>query len=150
MFAYSPRKESILYNPKGDNFNDYRFGIAATHEFGHRIDDMFKFTNSNETLTSAINAAAQIMEKKRSQFIDYSWENDEDGFISDIFSAIDKSDIFMAGHSSVYWQRPGNREAEIYANLFSLEAIGDKKKIQYLRENFPEIMKEYDKIEFEV
>ena len=90
------------------------------------------------------------MEKKRSQFIDYSWENDEDGFISDIFSAIDKSDIFMAGHSSVYWQRPGNREAEIYANLFSLEAIGDKKKIQYLRENFPEIMKEYDKIEFEV
>ena len=150
VFAYSPRKESILYNPKGDNFNDYRFGIAATHEFGHRIDDMFKFTNSNETLTSAINAAAQIMEKKRSQFIDYSWENDEDGFISDIFSAIDKSDIFMAGHSSVYWQRPGNREAEIYANLFSLEAIGDKKKIQYLRENFPEIMKEYDKIEFEV
>ncbi|MGI5905787.1 MAG: minor capsid protein [Candidatus Pararuminococcus gallinarum] len=150
VFAYSPRKESILYNPKADNFNDYRFEIVATHEFGHRIDDMFKFTNNNETLTSAINVAAQIMEKKRSQFIDYSWENDEDGFISDIFSAIDKSDIFMAGHPPVYWQKPGNREAEIYANLFSLEAVGDKKKIQYLRENFPEIMQEYDKIEFEV
>ena len=150
VFAYSPRKESILYNPKEDNFNDYRFGIVATHELGHRIDDMFQFTKGNKDLSNAIKAAEKVMEQKRGQFVDYSWDNDEDGFISDIFSAIDKSDIYYAGHRKEYWQRPGIREAEIYANLFSLEAVGDKKKIQYLQENFPEIMKEYDKIEFEV
>lgn len=150
VFVYSPRKESILYNPKGDNFNDYRFGIVATHELGHRIDDMFQFTKGNMDLSNAIKAAEKVMEQKRSRFVDYSWENDEVGFISDIFSAIDKSDIYYAGHDSDYWNIAGIREAEIYANLFSLEAVNDKEKLKYLRENFPEIMREYTKMEFEV
>lgn len=150
VFAYSPRKESILYNPKGDNFNDYRFGIVTTHELGHRIDNMFQFTKGNKDLSNAIKAAKKVMEQKRGQFVDYSWDNDGDGFISDIFSAIDKSDIYYAGHDSDYWNIAGIREAEIYANLFSLDVVNDSEKLKYLRENFPEILQEYDKMKFEV
>lgn len=150
VFAYSPKQEAILYNPKSENFNELKFGTAATHELGHRIDDMFKFTENNETLTAAVDAAARMIEKKRGQFVDYSWKNDEEGFLSDILSAIDMSDLYLAGHPPNYWQRPGIREAEIYANLFSLETGGDKKTLRYLRENFPEIMQEYDKMKFEV
>ena len=150
VFAYSSKQEAILYNPKGDNFNDYRFVISASHELGHRVDDMLKFTKGNKTLSSAVNTAAKTMEEKRWKFVDYSWENDEDGFISDIFSAVDMSDIYAAGHKKEYWQKPGIREAEIYANLFGLEVVNDVKKLQYLRKHFPEIMQEYDKMEFEV
>lgn len=150
VFAYSSKQESILYNPKGDNFNDYRFVISASHELGHRVDDMFKFSKGNETFSAAVAAAAQTIEKERNRFVSYSWESDEDGFISDIFSAIDMSDMYYASHDIEYWRRPGIREAEIYANLFGLEAVNDVKKLQYLRKYFPEIMQEYDKMNFEV
>lgn len=150
VFAYFPKKEAIAYNPREEIFAESKFGIAITHELGHRIDDLFQFTENNAALREAVDVAARTIENNRSKFVDYSWENDEDGFLSDIFSAIDMSDIYAAGHKEGYWQRPGIREAEIYANLFSLEAVGDQKKLQYLREHFPEIMQEYDKMEFEV
>lgn len=150
VFAYSHKQESILYNPNDKQFNDLKFGIATTHELGHRVDDMFKFTANNKALSAAIDTAAKKMEDDRSKFVAYSWENDKDGFLSDIFSAIDKSDVYTVGHPTNYWQKPGKRESEIYANLFSLEAVNDEKKLKFLRENFPEIMQEYDKMEFEV
>ena len=150
VFAYSRKEESILYNPNAKRFNDSKFGIATTHELGHRVDDMFRFTKNNKALTDAVNKAAQTIAKDRGKFIEYSEKNDEDGFISDIFSAIDKSDVYALGHAKEYWQKPGKRESEIYANLFSLEAVNDEKKLKFLRENFPEIMQEYDKMEFEV
>lgn len=150
VFAYFPKKEAIAYNPRGENFAESKFGIAITHELGHRVDDMFQFTENNVALREAVDVAARTIENNRSKFVDYSWENDEDGFLSDIFSAVDQSDIFIAGHPPNYWEIPGNREAEIYANLFSLEAMNDQKKLGYLRKNFPEIMQEYDKMGFEV
>lgn len=149
-FAYSPKREAVEYNPDNERFWDAVFGDAATHELGHRIDDIFRFTGGNEALSQAISIAQKTIQANRDEFLDYSWGKDKSGFISDIFSAIDGLNIYAAGHSSEYWKVPGHREAEIYANLFSLEAIGDKEKLQYLRKHFPEILKEYDKMRFEV
>lgn len=143
-------QEALLYNPEFEGFERYKFGNMVTHELGHRVDDMFALTKENMRFRKAIDIAADTLEKDRDRFVSYSWENDEDGFISDIFSAVDQSDIFIAGHPPNYWEIPGNREAEIYANLFSLEAMNDQKKLGYLRKNFPEIMQEYDKMGFEV
>ncbi len=137
-----------MYNPSTKNFASYNFGNVLTHELGHRIDDMFGFTAENSELTAAVKSAKKKMRESFDEFVKYSWGNDDDGFISDIFSAIDGTDSFSSGHKPEYWQIPGRCEAEIFANLFGLEAIGDTEKLNYLRKHFPEIMEIYDNLDW--
>ena len=150
VFAYRHSDEAVLYNTRSGRFGDFSFNTAATHELAHRIDDMFGLTMNNDGFAAAILKSEHAMQKSMSKFIDYSWDEDEEGFISDIFSAISKSGGFAAGHDAEYWEVKGNREKEVYANIFSLETKKDVKKLKFLQENFPEIMDEYHRIEFEV
>ena len=39
-------------------------------------------------------------------------------------------------------------EKEIFANLFSLEAVGDMEKISFLKRCFPDLMKTFDGLDF--
>ena len=72
-------------------------------------------------------------------------ENDEDGFLSDILSALCEDDIeFRMYHEKEYWNRAGNKEMEIFANLFSLECFRDEEKLKFLRKYFPEVVQAYD------
>ena len=76
---------------------------------------------------------------------------DSEGFISDIFSAIcDGKDKFSANHPPEYWAKPGNKEREIFANLFSLETFRDTKKWTFLEKNFPALIRAYLNIKFEL
>ena len=53
-------------------------------------------------------------------------------------------------HPSKYWETPGNCEREIFANIFSLEAIGDTEKLAFLDRNFPDLMEAYRNLDFSV
>jgi len=150
VFGYRHSDESVLYNTKGEEFNNYPFIPSLSHELAHRIDDMFKITANNIELTQAIHKAEKKAEMLQDKLVEYSWENDKYGHISDIFSAITKTDGFMAGHDVEYWNTTGRREAEIYANLFSLEALGCKKELEYIKTCFPEIVNAYMSVDLEV
>jgi len=143
LFGYSPKRECILYNPDLPDFAALNMKNTFTHELAHRIDAMFQATTNNEALSAAIVKAEEKLKPSMQQYVDYSLASDRDGFISDIFSAIGKVNEFAAGHGEAYWSKPGKREKEIFANLFSLEAVGDTEKLTFLNQHFPEIMKVY-------
>jgi len=47
-------------------------------------------------------------------------------------------------HDKAYWLKLGNKEKEIFANLFSLEAFGQKEQLALLQNDFPDIMAVYN------
>ena len=44
----------------------------------------------------------------------------------------------------------GNKEKEAFADIFVLESIGDKEKLEYLKTNFPGLMEAYNKLSYYV
>lgn len=155
VLAYSPRTESIVYNPSHENFNELFNNYTITHELGHRIDHMFGLTADNKALSKAIADAKEIIERNRMLFSDYSFDNDKYvGVISDVFSAIDKNrdpeSYYSHYHDFDYWQKAGYAEAEVFANIFTLECSNAQRDLEFLKEYFPEIMEEYEKFKLEV
>jgi len=147
-FGYLLEQDKVLYDPTRSDFWDIDFTVANTHELAHRIDGFFAQSVDCRDFSTAIANANKTIEANPKRFIDYSRENDEHGFLSDIFSAISNGKYrFAAGHNAEYWVEPGNKEREIFANLFSLEAFQDTQKLKYFRENFAEIFDAYEKIE---
>lgn len=81
------------------------------------------------------------------EHVKYCREKDQDGLLSDIISALSGDEYELPfGHSGEYWQIPGKREKEVFANLFALDALQDMEKLQYLREHFPELMQVYEEM----
>lgn len=147
-FGYSNKQDKVLYDPTRSDFWDMDFITANTHELAHRIDGFFAQSVDCKDFSAAIANANKTIEANPKQFIDYCRKNDEQGFLSDIFSAISNGKYrFAAGHDAGYWTESGNKEREIFANLFSLEAFRDTQKLKYFRENFAEIFDAYEKIE---
>jgi len=145
IFAYDPNADVLLFNPEHPMFPVYDFCVVNTHELGHRIDHtMFIESWGNETFSNAIIEARKIMDINPQKFLDFA-KSDTSGFMSDIFSAICEDDYrFDMYHEKRYWQVPGNREKEIFANLFSLESSGDKEDLMLLKDNFPQILDAYN------
>ncbi len=148
-FGYSPGKDKVLYDTTRSDFWDIDFTAANTHELAHRIDSFFARSVDSMDFSTAIANARGIIEANPQKFIDYCRVNDEQGFLSDIFSAIsDGKYRFFAGHDAEYWAEAGNKEREIFANLFSLEAFRDAEKLQFFRANFAELLKAFERLEY--
>ena len=117
-----------------------------THEISHRIDAQFVRSWEDGGFGKAIENAKEIFAKAPQKYLQYCDENDDEGFLSDIFSAVCEDDHrFKFWHEKEYWKQEGNKEKEIFANLFSLEAFGDGAKLGFLEENYPEILEAYRK-----
>jgi hypothetical protein len=148
-FGYSHKRDKVLFDPTQSDFWSMDFTTANTHELAHRIDMFFAQSADSIDFSNAITNAKKIIEDNPLIFMEYSKNNDEQGYISDIFSAItDDKYPFMAGHDAEYWAEAGNKEREIFANLFSLEAFQDTGKIEFLRTNFTELFKAFDNIDY--
>ena len=92
-----------------------------------------------------------IIEANPTSFLEFCSETDMDGFLSDIMSAICEDEYrFEFYHESKYWKQKGNKEKEIFANLFSLECLEDEHKLNFLKKEFPELMEVYKNLEFSV
>ena len=77
-------------------------------------------------------------------FLDYVERNDNEGFLSDILSALcEDTKRFPIYHEREYWREKGKKEAEVFANIFSLEAINDMEKLTFMEKNFPRIIDAY-------
>ncbi|MDD3230335.1 MAG: hypothetical protein PHE09_14120 [Oscillospiraceae bacterium] len=149
VFGYSENSDRIYFDPSQIRFWEYAFTEVNTHELAHRIDYHFVHASDDEMLKNAIQRAKDILDKDPYKFIKYSFENDQQGFLSDILSAIsDGKYDFSAGHATEYWAKAGNRESEVFANLFSLEAFDDQDSLDYMHRVFPELLKAYDDLEY--
>lgn len=149
-FGYSAKADAIVYDTSHPQFWDLDYTVTATHELSHRIDSMFVRSWENAKFVTAVQKAKQNIIGQEERLKRYCWKNDEDGFLSDIIGAVSEAEIELPfKHSKEYWVIPGNKEKEIFANLFSLEAFNDLKKRRLLEEDFPELIKAYQNLEFE-
>lgn len=148
-FGYSASNDMIYYDPDHPSFWRMDFTAANTHELAHRIDTFFANSHNDSAFCDAIAKARKTYDANPSLFIRYSNQKDDQGFISDIFSALSDGDIrLLAGHSAEYWSRPGSKEKETFANLFSLEAFRDDEKMDFIRTNFPELFSAYQQLQY--
>ena len=141
-FGYLEKHDTVYYDEGNPYFWDFELIPANTHELSHRIDAMFVASWENQAFSEAIQKAKTIIDTDSEKFTSFC-RNDQEGFLSDICDAICESDFkFPAYHGKEYWAGTGSagrKEKEIFANLFSLEAFGDQKKLDFFKTNFPEI-----------
>ena len=150
-FGYSPSRDKVLYDTTRSDFWDVDFTTANTHELAHRIDSFFVHADKNLAFSEAIQNAQSAIVAEPKKFQHYCEQNDKYGFLSDICSALSNGKYnFPAGHPAEYWGKAGTKEKEIFANLFSLETFGDRDKLDFLRDNFPDVFKVYQKMDYEV
>lgn len=143
-FAYDMENDEFLYNPKHPAFYFCDFRVAATHEFGHRVDNFFIQSWAQKDFQEAIKSANEALGKCPELFIDFCRKHDEKGCLSDILSAVCKGKYsFPAEHDQAYLSEPGNCEMEIFANLFTLETLEENFALELLMKCFPDLMKSF-------
>lgn len=148
IFAYDGSMDEILYNPNNSKFYKYDFRIVETHELAHKTDKYFVRSPRQPDFVSAVQNSRAILDANPNFFIQYCSENDRDGSLSDVFSALCSGEYeFSLGHPPAYWT-PDLQVMECFANIFTLEAIADTKKIQFLEEHFPDLIAAYRRLEF--
>lgn len=150
-FRYDTKRDRVVYNPRYDNFDDYSYPQAVTHELSHRIDALDYHSEKNAKFSKAIDDAYPVAMRNAERLSEYSASKDGDGFVSDIISALSNGEVeTMAYHSTKYWSKQGTKEKEIFANLFSMGVFDQKKHIDLINEIFPEVYEAYNEIRKDV
>lgn len=139
-FGYSPSKDAFYYDISRKSFHDIDLSIVTTHELSHRIDKLFLNVENDTNFVEKVKGAKQTIDSDPKKFQQFCIDNDKEGFLSDICSAVSESKYeFPQEHSEEYWKREGIKESEIFANFYSLVAFKDTQKLDFLRENLPEV-----------
>lgn len=146
-FGYSPSRDTIFYDSTKKSFMDLDFRIVNTHELSHRVDAAFIHSWESSAFQVAITDAKSVIDLEPSKYVEFCEKYDHDGFLSDILDAICESDYrFEYSHYKDYWEKPGNKQKEIFANLFSLESFNDINKLSFIRENFGRVYDSYQEL----
>ncbi len=143
VLGYNPLDEKIYYNPNHPWFGHYDFHTSVTHELSHMIDSILIHSANDEQFTNAINKAKKTVLDKLDYFYEQA-EKESNGFLSDIMSGITEDKYDFSGHNKEYWQYPGSKEREVFANLYAMETLKSKDKecetaLKVFKDNFPEI-----------
>lgn len=139
-FGYSPSLDAFCYDTSRKSFHDIDLSVVTTHELAHRIDSHFVNAAENEEFRQKVSDSKQLIDADPERFQKFCIENDEEGFLSDICSAVCEGDYeFEYGHLPSSWKQEGVKEREIFANYYSLVAFKDNQKLDFLKDNLPEI-----------
>ncbi len=139
-FGYSPSLDAFCYDTSRKSFHDIDLSVVTTHELAHRIDSHFVNAAENEEFRQKVSDSKQLIDSDPERFQKFCIENDEEGFLSDICSAVCEGDYeFEYGHLPSSWKQEGVKEREIFANYYSLVAFKDNQKLDFLKDNLPEI-----------
>ena len=151
---YDPRAEKIRMEKNMDNAE---YGEVFTHEYGHFVDhqkgdvsNSFDFRNAMQQDLSQFDRSTTGGQQSFNEMMDDLMQSDAayDRAISDNMSSFFKNDpdiidsfnengIACYGHSNDYWSVPGNREAEVYANCFSMAAQDNGVSCAFMEKYFP-------------
>lgn len=143
-FGYSAKSDAMVYNPSSTQLSNMDFAVSMTHELAHRVDEFFTRSWEGEGFSQAIGAGKEIIAQNPQEFTDYAEQNDKDGPLSDILAAISEEKYdFPFHHDAAYWAQDGNKEKEIFANLYTLETLQDTEKLHWFQSKFPDIWSAY-------
>ena len=148
-FGYAPNADKIVYNPIHPAINNFDFNVSNTHELSHRIDNLMINSKERDYFVEAIKNESIISDEKIMRIQKYIDGNDErySPYLSDIISALSDNKVdSMYTHSNQYWSVIGNKEQEIFANLFSIESFGDAISLGYIKAEFPSLYHNYQKL----
>ena len=148
--GYSPRRDAIVYNDSIDDFWGYNMEEVITHELAHRADCLLFHSTKDRLFSKAIIDAEKVLRKSdqlEAILAKYTAEM-KNYCLSDIFSALlgEWHNLLPAGHSDKYWSIPGNREKEIFAELFTLQSLNNHSALRVIENEFPEVYSVYLKI----
>lgn len=147
VMGYSVKNDAVYYNPENPELAHFDFSVANTHELAHRVDHMFFRSADSPGFSGAIDKCMAVVDASPDKFTEFCATHDSDGLLSDIVDAMCESKYQLpAYHGAEYWARQGKKNEEIFANLFSLHALGDAQKLKFLQENFPELMAQFVKL----
>lgn len=145
--AYSPRLDAVVYNDSFEDFWSYDLEEVITHELAHRADRLLFHSVDNEKFSNAISAASEKMlePNQLDAFLSKYAAEIKDPCFSDIVSAlfVKRHPLIPAGHSEKYWSVPGNKEREIFAELFTLQSLRNHRALQIIENDFPELYRTY-------
>lgn len=143
--------------------DDSEYSEVFSHEYGHFVDDKKGNVSNTEAfrsaLTTDLKAYDRTTEAGKAHFremLDALMSSDAayDRAVSDNLSACFRNDeeimkrYFNEGvdyyrHKNDYWAIAGNREAELYANLFSMMAQRNEDSCNFMEWYFPNIWKQF-------
>lgn len=151
---YNLRDRVIRMDPA---LKDDEYAEIFSHEYGHLVDHNLDRPSNTREFRDTMNK--DLAQYDRST--DGGSENFEhmldallhsevayDRAVSDILSALFKNDpeirkrfdneaIVYYGHANEYWDCPGARESEVFANIFSLAAQGNTESCEFIKTYFP-------------
>ncbi len=147
------------------NMDNAEYSEVFSHEYGHFVDnkkgdvsDTYEFRDAMAKDLEQFDRSTEVGKQNFDNMMDDLMGSDAayDRAISDNMSAYFKNDpeiiqrywdegIDYYQHDNNYWLMPGNREAEIYANSFSMSAQDNKASCEFMQKHFPNTWEEFKK-----
>ena len=147
------------------NMDNAEYSEVFSHEYGHFVDnkkgdvsDTYEFRDAMAKDLEQYDRSTEVGKQNFDNMMDDLMSSDAayDRAISDNMSAYFKNDpeiiqrywdegIDYYQHDNNYWSMPGNREAEIYANSFSMSAQDNKASCEFMQKHFPNTWEEFKK-----
>lgn len=148
---YSPSKEKIVMRRSAGP-------DVFAHEFGHGIDykALDRFSGGEEFVAAFNDDLQELLDVKtgallekgsrlKKDLIDKGW-NDLPA-VSDMFSGLTLGTIEGRwGHPMSYWMTNGKREAEVFADLFTIKASGEAALWNELADYVPRLCKAIESV----
>ena len=134
-FQYSSGDDVIYYNPKAPCIELYDLNYVQAHELTHRMDMLEYESYNNPKFLDAVTACRKKVLENQQRI--QSWFQDggkyeNDFAISDIISALSLNEIKVpVGHKNSYWDDDANVALEIFANISSIDVMGNASKIEF-------------------
>lgn len=139
------------------NLDDDEYAEVFTHEYGHFVDDMLGRPSDTMEFRNAMNKdLAQYDPHTNNGMENFERMMDDlvnsdaayDRMVSDVLSAFfvnnpavmqryETEGFSCFGHTNEYWSRPGAREAEVFANSFSVVAQDNSDSCAFIKNYFP-------------
>lgn len=147
------------------NMDDAEYAEVFSHEYGHFVDnkkgdvsDTYEFREAMSKDLANYDRSTEAGRKNFDKMMDDLMSSDAafDRAVSDNMSAYFKNDpevvqryydegIDYYQHDDSYWSGYGNREAEIYANSFSMAAQDNKASCEFMKQHFPNTWEQFKK-----
>ena len=151
---YDPNVSTIRME---DSMADDEYAEVYTHEYGHFADDQMDWPSESDEFINAVESDRGLYgrgtDEGRERFDNmlndaFSSGAAYDRMVSDNLSALFQNDMEIKarfanegvpfyGHSDDYWNNGLNRENEIFANNFSIQANNDAVSMAFLNNHMP-------------
>lgn len=148
-----------------ENIDNAEYAEVFSHEYGHFVDnkkgdvsDTYEFREAMSKDLANYDRNTEVGRQNFDKMMDDLMSSDAafDRAVSDNMSAYFKNDpevmqryndegIDYYQHDNIYWSGYGNREAEIYANSFSIAAQDNKASCEFMKQHFPHTWEQFKK-----